>query len=41
MERETGLACKMLWAMCRTLTARLRDSNQRFQSLFIMTSAFQ
>jgi CRP-like cAMP-binding protein len=33
MERETGLACKMLWALCRTLSARLRDTNDRFQSL--------
>ena len=41
MERETALACKMLWAMCRTLTARLRDTNERFQSLFVMTSTFQ
>jgi CRP/FNR family transcriptional regulator, cyclic AMP receptor protein len=41
MEKETALACKMLWAMCRTLTARLRDTNDRFQSLFIMTSTFQ
>jgi CRP-like cAMP-binding protein len=41
MERETALACKMLWAICRTLTARLRDTNQRFQSLFVMTSSFQ
>jgi CRP-like cAMP-binding protein len=41
MERETALACKMLWALCRTLSARLRDTNDRFQSLFIMTSTFQ
>lgn len=41
MERETAMACKMLWAMCRTLAARLRDTNERFQSLFIMTSTFQ
>ena len=41
MEKETGLACKMLWALCRTLSARLRDTNDRFQSLFIMTSTFQ
>lgn len=41
MERETVLACKMLWALCRTLSARLRDTNDRFQSLFIMTSTFQ
>lgn len=41
MEREAGLACKMLWALCRTLAARLRDTNDRFQSLFIMTSTFQ
>jgi CRP-like cAMP-binding protein len=41
MERETGLACKMLWALCRTLSARLRETNERFQSLFIMTSTFQ
>ena len=41
MERETALACKMLWAMCRTLAARLRDTNERFQSLFVMTSAFK
>ena len=41
MDREAGLACKMLWALCRTLAARLRDTNDRFQSLFIMTSTFQ
>jgi CRP-like cAMP-binding protein len=41
MEREPGLACKMLWALSRTLAARLRDTNDRFQSLFIMTSTFQ
>jgi len=41
MGRDTPLACKMLWALCRTLAARLRDTNDRFQSLFIMTSSFQ
>ena len=41
MEKETALACKMLWAMCRTLTVRLRDTNERFQSLFLMTSTFK
>src|SRR5262249_5640851 len=41
MERDTGLACKMLWALTRTLSARLRDTNDRFQSLFIMTSTFR
>ncbi|MBI3448438.1 MAG: cyclic nucleotide-binding domain-containing protein [Acidobacteria bacterium] len=41
MEKDTALACKMLWALCRTLAARLRDTNDRFQSLFIMTSSFQ
>jgi CRP/FNR family cyclic AMP-dependent transcriptional regulator len=41
MEQETALACKMLWAMCRTLTGRLRDTNERFQSLFLMTSTFK
>jgi len=41
MQKETGLACKMLWALCRTMAARLRDTNDRFQSLFIMTSSFQ
>ncbi len=41
MERERALACKMLWAMCRTMAARLRDTNERFQSLFIMTSTFR
>jgi len=41
MERETALACKMLWAVSRTLSARLRDTNERFQSLFLMTSTFK
>jgi len=41
MAKETGLACKILWALTRTLSARLRDTNDRFQSLFIMTSTFQ
>ncbi len=41
MEREHGLACKMLWAICRTMASRLRDTNERFQSLFIMTSTFR
>jgi len=41
MERETELACKMLWAVARTLSARLKDTNERFQSLFLMTSTFK
>ena len=41
MEKERGIACKMLWAMSRTLAARLRDTNERFQSLFVMTSTFR
>jgi CRP-like cAMP-binding protein len=41
MDQETKLACKILWAVCRTMAARLRDTNDRFQSLFVMTSAFQ
>lgn len=41
MEKEPALANKMLWALCRTLAARLRDTNDRFQSLFVMTSMFR
>jgi len=41
MERQSALACKMLWAVSRTLSARLRDTNERFQSLFLMTATFK
>ena len=41
MERDYALGSKMLWTMCRTLAARLRDTNERFQSLFLMTSTFR
>ena len=41
MQRETALACKILWTLCKTLSARLRDTNERFQSLFVMTSTFR
>jgi CRP-like cAMP-binding protein len=41
MERDHALGSKMLWTMCRTLAARLRDTNERFQSLFLMTSTFK
>lgn len=41
MEKDQALANKMLWTLSRTLAARLRDTNERFQSLFLMTSTFK
>jgi CRP-like cAMP-binding protein len=40
MESRPGIAAKFLWAFARTLSARLRDTNQKMASLLAISRDF-
>jgi len=37
---DPALGCKVLWALCRTFSRRLRETTERFSTLFTISRAF-
>ena len=37
---DPALGCKFLWALCRTFSRRLRETTDRFATLFAVSRAF-
>jgi len=40
LEGDPGLAVKLLWALCRSLSGRLRETNEKISSLFTVARTF-
>ncbi len=41
LEQDKELAYKLLWSFVRTLTTRLRETNEKIKGFFVMTGPFK